>query len=297
MLSAIKGEAFDSTYASKQKIISLAKELKTGYESEVEAALKEIPGDTKIVLAIDECSFLIEEMLKTKGENIVENTRGFLKWLRHIRSLRSNVIFVFSGSIKISVFERMVHGDAFFNDCSEYRLEPFDQDAASNLVNGLFFSEGIYPPDYVVDTIIEITIPNFPYFLHIVTAETINHYLSHREFPNKQDIQDIIDTDVIGTGCRRFLDQLLVNLRRYQPDEQIGAKAILNYLSQMEKVKFNKLETIYKNATGKIDNFEKVLDLLEYDFYIKREDGLFFFNNDIVKKWWKTNFVSVGDWL
>jgi len=249
------------------------------------------------VLFIDECSFLIEEMLKEESGAAIESTSRFLKWLKRIRSFKTNICFVFSGSIKISVFERMINGDAFFNDCSEYPLGAFDLEAATNLVEGLFYSEGLYPPGYMIETIIEQTAQSVPYFLQIVTDEAVKYFKSYRQFPDKSHIRRIIDEEIIGTECRRYLDQLLVNLRRYKPDEQKGARAILNVLSQSQEVPSNTLEAVYKSATGETGNFEKVLDLLEYDFYIGRSKGKYFFNNMIVKKWWKTNFVNMRDWL
>ena len=81
---------------------------------------------------------MIEEMLKQGESN--ETVRDFLSWFKDIRVINKNICFIFSGSIKISVFEKMLEGKVFFNDCQEYSLQPFGKESAANLVEGLFYS-------------------------------------------------------------------------------------------------------------------------------------------------------------
>lgn len=293
LLIALDDEDIGSALDKKRKEIELGKSFQSNYRAVIETKLGKIAGRQKVILAIDECSYLVEEMLKE--ENSFSKVTDFLKWFREIRIINSTIRFIFSGSIKIASFEKFLKIDNFFYDCVEFPLRPFDSGSSLNLVEGLFYSADIYPPDYVADTIIHLTTPNFPYFLQIVTDETIKYYRAFREFPDREKIEFIIDQEIIGTNCRRYLDQLLINLRRYNPDEARGAKAILTHLSGKEKETTNMLKEIYRLASGQTVNFAKVLDLLEYDFYIERKGSNYYFNNEMIKKWWRINFAVIGE--
>lgn len=292
LLMTLKGKKFKSELEKTKEEMNIAKKIGSQYRQKIEEELKKNWSKEKIVLAVDECSFLIEEMLKKESSGTVTD---FLRWFKEIRKANPNIRFVFSGSIKFTVFEKDLGENKLFDDCREYSLKPFNKESAANLVEGLFYSEEIYPPDYVIKEIIRLTTPYFPYFLQIVTDEMIKFYRSNKTFPGEKEIPLIIDSEIIGTSCRRYLDQPLIYLRRYDPKEQSGAKAILNHLSGKDKAKQNTLEAIYIKATGDKEGFEKTLALLEYDFYLEKKGNEYRFNNEIIRNWWKINFAEYGE--
>lgn len=293
LLMTLEDKPFKSQLDRKGEEMKIAKKLGSQYRKIVEQKLKTDFTGEKIVLAVDECSFLIEEMLNREKSR--EAVAEFLMWFKEIRIGNKNIRFVFSSSLRFTVFEKILGVNDLFKDCSGYVLMAFDKESASNLVEGLFYSEDIYPPDYVIEEIIRLTTPHFPYFLQIVTDEMMKFYRTHKNFPQKKEIHSIIHNEIIGTSCRRYLDQFLINLRRYNPKEESGAKAILNHLSLKGKEKVNTLETIYRKATGDKEAFEKTLALLEYDFYIEKKGNEYRFNNEIIKNWWKINFAEPGE--
>jgi hypothetical protein len=292
LVTAFKEKKFDSELDKIKSEIKIGREIRPNYRQKVEEELKN-PSKKAVILAIDECSFLIEEMYKEEKDS--SKIADFLKWFKHVRQTYKNIRFVFSGSIKFSVFKKILGENELFSDCYEYSLQPFDKESAGNLVEGLFYSEEIYPPDYVVKEILRLATPYFPYFLQMVTDEMVKFYRSTRKFPNKEKIHSIIDNEIIGTSCRRYLDQLLIHLRRYNDNERIGARAVLDHLAIKGKEKLNNLEAIYTKATGTTVDFEKTLSLLEYDFYIEEKSGGYQFNNEIIKNWWKVNFAVTGE--
>jgi len=293
LLMTLKDKKYDSELEKIKDEMTIAEKIGPQYRRKLEDELKSNWSSDKIILAVDECSFLLEEMLKE--EKSAGKVADFLQWFKETRKANPNIRFVFSGSVKFTVFEKILGKNDLFDDCKEYSFKPFNKESAANLVGGLFYSEEIYPPDYVIEEIIRLTTPYFPYFLQIVTDEMIKFYRSNKKFPGKEDIPSIIDNEIIGTSCRRYLDQFLINLRRYNPKEEAGAKAILNHLSRGEKTKRNTLETIYARATGDNKGFEKTLSLLEYDFYLEKKGSEYRFNNEIIKNWWKINFAEPGE--
>lgn len=287
LLNVLENEQYAGEFVKKGKEIKKTKQMDSNYREELERAFENF-NDKPIILLIDELSFLIEEMLKEQDSVSVVD---FLKWFKNLRETYDKIRFVFSGSVKFETFKNIPNNDEFFNDCKEYSLLTFDKESAANLVEGLFYSENIYPPEYIIEEILHLASPYFPYFLQIVTYEIIRFYQSHQEFPGKEKIESIIDSELIGTTGRRFLDQFTINLLRYTPLEEKGARAILNHLSSIEKEKKGKLENIFRKVTGNDNSFDRVMSLVEYDFYIEKSDNYYRFNNNILKKWWKRNYA------
>lgn len=287
ILRVLKNDSSDSEFEKMEKEIEKAKQMGSNYIEELDRAFQSFKGK-QIILLIDEFSFLIEEMLKEQNPGSVA---GFLEWFKNLRKAYTNIRFVLSGSVKFEVFKNIPGHHELFDDCKEYSLLTFDKEAAANLVEGLFYSEGIYPPEYLIEEILRLITPYFPYFLQIVSYEIIRFFQLHQKFPDKEKIESIIDSELIGTSGRRFLDQFLINLLRYTPIEQKGARAILNHLSSKENEKRNNLENIFREVTGNDKSFDKVMALVEYDFYVEKNGDYYRFNNDILKKWWKINFA------
>lgn len=299
LIAALETRTGDTALKRAAKELGLSRKLEKDYKTKVEAQLKRISSKEKLLLAFDECSFMLEEMLKKGNESEYESNKqkaiDFLSWFKKLRKNHANIRFLFSGSIKFAVFENELDKDGFFSDCKEYSLKPMDEASAKNLVEGLFYSEEIYPPDHVTDHIIKRTTPCFPYFLQIVTDEMVKYHRARRKFPTQKEMEGIIENEIIGTNCRRYMDQFLVNLRRYSPLEEKGARVLLNRLSNVKEEKKDKLKALYVKATGDEKGFPKVLALIEYDFYITERNGHYSFANELMKNWWKTNFALSGD--
>ena len=72
-----------------------------------------------------------------------------------------------------------------------------------------------------------------------------------------------------------------------------GAERLLNQLASKEFTPLDTLKVIWQEAAGSEKDFKLILEIMQDDFYIKKEtDGTLFFGSKLLRDWWEKHRLS-----
>jgi DNA-directed RNA polymerase subunit F len=248
--------------------------------------------EQNILFSFDEFTMMLENIL-TKYTK--EQAEELLSWLKEIRANAKRYRFILSGSRNLLVYLEEMGLPNFFDDCSEVRLKPLKEDKAQLLIESILYGEGIYLSASAIKKIIELVGTTIvPYFLQVFIGEIIDFVRTKKVLPAPQEIEEIYLERVTGIDSRRYFDQFALHLSKYGAKET-GARRILDRLSVEKELDKNQLSLIYQKAMGTTEEFDLVLQLLEYDFYIESDEGKYKFINQILRDWWLNFYVGQNE--
>ena len=246
----------------------------------------------KFLFLLDECPYMLDSLLESKGKDI---TKDFLKWFKDQRSrCKDNCIFLLTGSVHLdSYLKDQGFGENIFDDCNEIRMDYLHTDEVYTYIESILFGQGIFLNDEIIQEIERINTPGIPYFIQIVLNHVVNLYRKNTYFTS-EDLKKTYWENIIGLDSRRYFDTFERHFKHYG-NRQPGAKAMLKELSNAgdDGREIAHLKKIYNISSTGIEkpDFNIVLNYLEYDFYIEKivKTNRYRFATSILRDYWQKN--------
>ncbi len=255
--------------------------------------------DPRLLLLLDEFPIMIEHIAKRDPEE----ARQFLRWFRTARTApdtRSR--FVIGGSINlISSLDKLGLVDTV-NDLALERLTPFDGETAGHYIESVFASREIPLAPDVLESIHALVGKPIPYLLAVLLTAILDRSRNGEDTITPETVRAAFEEDVLGGGTSAVFQHYRSRIDQYYPGtEGTAALAVLGLLSRSEQpVSQDTLYSLFLKTANlpadlrNHDAFKGLMQRLENDFYIVRQDRSYAFHSRVLRLWWQTHYGYQG---
>lgn len=244
------------------------------------------------LVVIDELPLFLNSIDK---DDLSHKNVGFLlNWLRSLRQVSDTKIrWIFCGSVGLHNFTSMRNLSMTINDMVSFDFDALSKEEAEGLTMALAQSLNLPVSKRVVKYILDKIEWYIPYFIQLIFS-TIKNYTDVRNGITEKMIDDAFDqishNDELNTWYER--------LSEYNGYRE-GAELLLNSLSMaingLSRSDLLNIYSQYANESPMQANskFNLILNMLEHDGYIVRENGgIRIFHSPLIRKWWYYKFVE-----
>lgn len=246
----------------------------------------------RLLLLIDEFPVMIAEMAKASHGEAAQ----FLRWFRTVRTAAdTRARFVLGGSTNlIASLDDLGLVDTV-NDLCQIRLKPFDPATSADFVATMFDSRGVDLTDSVAPQIQDLVGAPIPYLLAVFLESIFERARTTDGAVTPELVEAAFTDDLLGGGTALVFRHYWSRLKQYYTNEEAaGARALLGIMSRADgTVGRDTLFQVYLQTLGRQasqesnDDFVRLLQKLDNDFYIVEQDGGYTFLSRVLKLWWK----------
>jgi len=279
----------------REERIKIRKNWSSYAESLIETIERKADGE-KILLILDEVSFLIEDMLE-HGEDQKDNVRKLLSWFQKTRTVMQNVRLILSGSEHLPTFLKGYAIEGYLDDLEEVSLDLFDIPTARNFIFLVLTGCNIVTTLKEINQILELMGKPIPYFLQLF-LDAICRECSEKQSLTCDDLATIYYNNLLGPDSKRYFESILKQLDRYQRfgrNGQSAALRILNRLADTDTCPVDQLNFIWQNEVGSEELFHVMLCILQDDFYIRIQNDEACFDSKLLKDWWNRHVLPSAE--
>ncbi|MDE6824818.1 MAG: ATP-binding protein [Duncaniella sp.] len=243
------------------------------------------------LIVIDELTLFLGKLMDDEGKNRDE-VEFLLNWFRSIRQHEnSGIRWIFCGSVGLRNFTNHYSMSQTINDLIEFPLGELPPGEAEGLIAALAESYGLSIGEELIAETIELLQWPIPYFIQLLIDRLIFKGITRVGIDDiKESICELSRSDYFMTWTER--------LDEYRELEGI-ARGILNGLSVSEKgLNKDQLLTVVMNGedTAEVGRVRarlvKVLEMLEHDGYVMRNEEYRKFRSPLLREWWKYKFID-----
>jgi hypothetical protein len=271
--------------------IRLRSQLEDGDEWEVLAeqmlgTLRELPERTVFIL--DEFPIMISNML----EKDVNTALRFLRWFRTFRQSpgTQRLTFLLGGSTNIEPRLESLGTEAVLGDLQRYRIMPFDEEHSQEFVNSLLSQEQVDCEPGVATEIITVCQSGVPYYLQVIVAECVAGARTGDRPLLIAEVKPVYEERVVGPINRHRFSHYHTRLRLHYGELEGPARVVLATLCTGAK-SVDALGGAVAAAGYHRTVLDRLLVLLEGDYYIFKEGGSIRFSDGLLRDWWNRNSV------
>ena len=243
--------------------------------------------NTKLILMIDEFPEVILNILEDdKGDT--KNARNFLQTNRELRNnseLLGKVQFIYTGSSSLNITVSNLDSSALINDLNSVSVEPLTKEESKEFIQKVLATYECI----VGEEVIEYALDKIEYFIPFYLQLLIQEILNIADNPDVNIDRIVIDEAIQKVVAQRndnFFEHYIKRLKRVFPIEQVKiVMLLLNNLSSSSVMSKGALFGFVSDQISDVD-FQKMLRVLEYDGYIKRDGVNYRFSSPILNQWW-----------
>ena len=252
--------------------------------------LKElIRHDENTFIVIDELTLFLG--ILNKSEDGIEKVTYILNWLRSLRQVeKTKIRWLFCGSVGLRNFASSKNLSYTINDLTEFTLDELDRKEAAGLLFELGKSEEIEMNDEIINYILDRLSWNIPYFIQVIFSKLAEDYDGALTY-------DKVDAAYKKLCSENYLSTWSERLGEYQ-EYELPARHILKLLSTQpagveRNILLDRLMTGQEPSNvEKVDlALSKILEMLENDGYIMKNDALRTFRSPLLRDYWFDKFV------
>lgn len=249
-----------------------------------------IKHDDDTFIVVDELTLFLG--ILNKSENGSEKVTFILNWLRSLRQVsRTNVRWLFCGSVGLRNFTSAMNLGYTINDLMEFGLGELTREEAEGLLSGLCKSEDMEMSEELINYTLDKLHWNIPYFIQVIFSKLAEEY-------EDEITKESIDIAYNRLCSENYLSTWSERLAEYG-EYEVPARQILKSLSTkpagMERnTMLNVLMT--GQDASKVEEVDymlsKVLEMLENDGYILKMDSIRTFRSPLIRDYWFNKFVQ-----
>lgn len=242
----------------------------------------------RVVLILDEFPIMVSNMLYR------DEAAGlrFLRWFRTYRqsSGTERLTFLLGGSTNIEPRLEALGAEIVFGDLQRFRIMPFSLEQARVFVNEILIEERINFHEGVPEEIVAICGTGVPYYLQVVLAECLAESRRSGRWLSVSDIRRVYEERVVGPMNRHLFSHYHTRLRLHYKNLEEAARVVLAALCTESKSSAD-LSNALAIAGHDPAVLERVLVLLEGDYYIFRTGHSWRFSDGLLRDWWSRNSI------
>ena len=254
----------------------------------------------QLLLLIDEFAIMASEIQKQDPDEIAR----FLRWFRGARlAPETRTRFVLGSSINLlSTLDAMGLVDTV-NDLSVVRLKPFSQETAESFIEHVFAARKLHLSSEVKQTVLDLLGAPIPYFLAVLLTAIFDRQRATGEDVDASMVHAVFEEDLLGGATAATFHHYRSRLDEYYTQHEArAAKTILGTLSRAEKpVDQGAVYQLFLKTLGlpadprHAEEFLQLMNKLENDFYVVKQQESFQFFSRVLGAWWKTRFGFLGE--
>jgi len=263
------------------------------YATAFENLIKELDGDRKLIIMMDEFAQTVENIIKYEDE---QNAQKFLRTHRALRqneNLANKVTFIYAGSIGLESVVTKMGASKLINDLNSIKVKPLTRDEGMLFTQQLCEATSIEMSDEIITILLDKIEWLIPFYIQLLIQQL--------DILSREQHQTVIDEIMINSAIEQALSQrqLFDHWRSklkdgFKKKGYLFAKEILNSISDKDTMSTLKIRNKATKHGLDEDYAREIIHSLEYDGYIsKYEDGKTYrFNSPILKLWWYKNVAS-----
>ncbi|MFZ2632784.1 MAG: hypothetical protein WA081_04960 [Desulfosalsimonadaceae bacterium] len=253
------------------------------------------PEDTCFLFILDEVSFLIEDMLERKGD-AEKDISELLYWFHGFRNGLKKIRFILSGSEHLPTFLSVLGIEGRLDDLAKAHLGLFDEKTADEFVFLALAGQKLVASKTEMDLIRTLMGKPIPYFLHLF-LDAVSRTCKEEKFLSSEKIESIYEHHLLGSDSKRYFESITRQLDRYErygSRNTAGTKSILDRLAEAENpVEAKELKTIWQRTTGSSEHFDIMIDIMQDDFYLAKDESQnVFIDSKLIKDWWRKHGIA-----
>jgi hypothetical protein len=242
-------------------------------------------GD-KLLLILDEFSYMLEDMIGTDGDKMVQL---LMEWFSEERQKAPNISFILAGSEHLETFLKRHDIEGKIDDVEKVQLTLFDPEKiAESFILLLFAREEISVKKSEIEKMLSLMGQPIPYFLQIF-VDLVSSECRRRGELNVEDLESIYYRQLLGPDSKRHFESIEQQLYRYERYKRGGSQAareILTRLAEKDNEELSVLKTTWGERTGSAEKFAEMLDIMKDDFYLDEKEGSIYFASKLIRDWW-----------
>jgi uncharacterized protein len=249
--------------------------------------------EQNLLLIIDEFPWMITNFLD-KDE---ARATHFLKWFRALRqkTRKTRVRALLGGSVNLEPRLEQIGREALINDLQRYRLRPLSIADSVTFVREILQGEGIPFEAEAPAEIVRVIDCGVHFFLQVLVSECLADVRHHARGRLTCDvIESVYAERVLGPSNRSRFSHYHTRLKQHYGPLERAARIVLARLTERSPESHETLAAMLR-AAGEDVSVERVVALLESDYYITRELDEVAFSSGFLRDWWRRNApVPVG---
>lgn len=256
----------------------------TSWQDTARALLRSFPKGH--MLMFDEFPVMAKSILDRDRAEGAE----LLRVLRHERQRDGGPKMIFAGSTSLPELCRQAGLSDTINDLEILPVPRLDRSTAEALLSGVFATEGIAVSPASLDAALDLVGPEVPFFLQVMARALIAEVRDTGARVTPSLVRRLYHDVLLSADYRAYLDDFRGRLdRAYLPEEREIAISVLDTLSREPDGLSTVLLRSALAARGLDDRLmDRVLALLQGDFYVARDEGgAYRFLNRYLADWWR----------
>lgn len=240
-----------------------------------------------LLLIIDEFPWMVANFIDHDPEKAVH----FLKWFRAVRqkSRKSPVRALLGGSVNLEPRLEQLGRESLINDLQRYHLRPLSLVDAVSFVREVLDAESVPFEAETPAEIVRVADCGIHFFLQVLISECLAEARHHAGSKLTVDlVEPVYNERVLGAPNRSRFSHYHTRLKQHYGALERAARIVLALLTQQERVSQDHLAEVL-HAAGEDVSVDRVLALLESDYYISRELDRLSFSSGFLRDWWFRN--------
>ena len=239
----------------------------------------------RLLVIIDELPVLIARMLRRKGgRDDVELLLAKLRAWRMSSALRGKVQTLVGGSVGLDGVLRRTRLSSLINDLVPFRVESWDRPTATAFLERLGRDRGFPLGDEHIAQMLDLLGDPVPYHVQLFFHE-LRAQARDASAVTVERVADCFANRLTGPGGTPHLDHYGTRLETaLDPESYQVAEAILGQACATQGAATADIRAL---AKGRLPLFRAVLDELEFDGYLARQEGRLVFRSNLLRTWWR----------
>ena len=239
----------------------------------------------RLLVVIDELPVLIARMLRRKsGRDDVELLLAKLRAWRMSSALRGKVQTLVGGSVGLDGVLRRAGLSSLINDLVPFRVESWSRPTATAFLERLGRDRRFPLAGASITQMLDLLGDPVPYHVQLFFRE-IHAEADDASAVTAEQIADCFANRLTGPGGTPHLDHYGTRLETaLDPESYKLAEAILAQACAAQGAATAEIEAL---AKGREPLFRAVLNELEFDGYLTRQEGRLVFRSNLLRTWWR----------
>ena len=263
-----------------------------------------------VVVALDELPILVNRLLKGQDYRITPKRRqaadSLMSWLRRCgQEHRGRISMILSGSVGLEPILRQAGLSAHANIFAPFDLKPWDEETASNCLAALASNYSLDLPSDVRGDMCRRLRCNVPHHVQQF-FDCLHERLRHarRREASLEDVEQAYAEEMLGPRGQIDLDhyesrlKTVLGTRLYRIALELLTEAAVQGGTLSRTAVEQYRERFPAEADADQAPVESVLNVLEHDGYLARQDGDYRFVSGLLEDWWRARhgqyFVLIG---
>jgi hypothetical protein len=240
-----------------------------------------------LLLIIDEFPMMISNFLRSDEAEALR----FLRWYRaqRISPSAKRLRFLLGGSVNIEPTLEHLASEALLNDLERFRVDPLDQEDAILFVREVLAAEGAIYEEATPEEIVRVVGTGVHFFLHVLMSECLSEARRKGTTVIRDVVAQIYESRVLGPQSRARFSHYQSRIKTHYGPLEEPARIVLAALTHRQPLTVLDVRKFLIEAQHADADFDRLLVLLEGDYYIIREGDTLQFQSKFLRDWWLRN--------